>query len=80
MMMPGPGGPGAPPAGSSGTASASAAGGTTDPAQKSLWYLGDDGKLAVLRVSVGVSDGTNTELIEADGLAGRKIILKAKVE
>jgi HlyD family secretion protein len=46
---------------------------------KYLWYVDADGRLAALRVTVGASDGTNTEISSAEDLAGRKIILKIKV-
>jgi HlyD family secretion protein len=59
--------------------------GTTDQQavvqnQKPLWYVGTDGALGVYMVTVGSSDGTNTELVGADNLLGKKVIQKIKVE
>ena len=56
------------------------AGGPTAQARKTLWYLDGQGKPAVLLVAVGSSDGTSTELLEAEGLEGKTVILKVKAE
>lgn len=80
-----PGGPGGPPGAfggpgrtnSGGVASAAGAAGTA--ARKTLWYLDDAGKLAVALVQVGASDESMTELVGADALEGRKIIVKLQV-
>jgi HlyD family secretion protein len=48
--------------------------------RKTLWYLDDGGKLAVALVSVGASDGRNSEISGAEKLAGRQLILKLKAE
>ncbi len=48
--------------------------------RKTLWYINEQGSPAVLSVATGASDATNTELLEADGLEGRQIIVKVKVE
>jgi HlyD family secretion protein len=48
--------------------------------RKPLWYLDDSGKLAAVMVEIGVSDTTKTEVIGAEPLEGKKIILKAKAE
>ncbi len=45
-------------------------------AQKALWYLDAQGKLAVRMVAVGSSDGTNTEISGADDLEGLKVIVR----
>ena len=52
----------------------------TAAVKKTLWYLDDAGKLAVIRVEAGMSDGLTTELVGADELEGKKVILKIKVE
>jgi HlyD family secretion protein len=56
----------------------------TPPAEtinrKTVWYIDENGKLAVVMVQVGISDMTKTEVIGADALIGKKIILKVKVE
>jgi HlyD family secretion protein len=77
MMMPGP-----PPraSGASTTEGGTAAGAAAQKGRKSLWYVGDDGKLGVVMVKVGTSNGTSTELVGADELVGRKFILRAKAE
>jgi HlyD family secretion protein len=75
MMMPAP-----PRRSPSASGSTEPATGTTAQARKPLWYVGDNGTIGVYMVSVGVSDGTNTELVGADSLEGKKIILKIKVE
>ncbi|HEY9594119.1 MAG TPA: efflux RND transporter periplasmic adaptor subunit [Spirochaetia bacterium] len=49
-------------------------------AKKPLWYVGSDGKLGVYMVQTGTSDGTNTEIVGADALIGKQVILKVKVE
>jgi HlyD family secretion protein len=57
-----------------------------DEAPKQLWYLDKDGKPAALFVRTGISDGTNTEILEIlpsgeeDGEAfeGREIILRER--
>ena len=49
-------------------------------AKKPLWYLDDSGKLAVILVEPGLSDGLSTELVGAEGLEGKKVILKIKAE
>jgi HlyD family secretion protein len=85
----GPGGPGG--FGRSGTSSKNGArsavgngvGGTgLQPAKaetKNVWYLDDRGALAVMKVTVGVSDGTNTEIVPSGELEGMKVIVKEKV-
>ena len=80
----GPGGPG----GSSGASGSqkkttksdsSTASGATVEVTKNLWYLDDSGKLAVLAVKTGVSDGSNTVISSDQNLEGKKIIEKEKV-
>jgi len=47
---------------------------------RNLWYLGDDGKLEVMRVRTGISSGSFTEIrSREDGLEGRQVILKEKI-
>jgi HlyD family secretion protein len=54
--------------------------GDSTTVRKPLWYLDDSGKLAAVMVGVGVSDSLKTEVIGADALEGKKIILKVKAE
>jgi HlyD family secretion protein len=49
-------------------------------ARKPLWFIDEKGQLAAVMVQPGISDATKTEIIGADALAGKKIILKVKVE
>ena len=87
------GGPGGPPGGFGGpgrssSKSSSAQGQDANGAQaggsaavkKPLWYLDDSGKLAAVMVEVGMSDSSKTEVIGAESLEGKKIILKVKAE
>ena len=46
---------------------------------KNVWYLDERGSLTVMKVSVGVTDGTNTEVVPSGELEGKKIIVKEKV-
>jgi HlyD family secretion protein len=62
-------------AGSQGSSAAAQA-----AAKKPLWYLDATGNLAVTLVEPGLSDGLNTELVGADSLEGKKMIVKVKVE
>ncbi len=80
--MPGFGGPPGPP-GQRRTAGAAQGSKTAVPTaavKKTLWYLDDSGKLAVTVVEAGMSDGLTTELVGADELDGKKVILRIKVE
>ena len=46
---------------------------------RNLWYIGSDGKLGVMRVPTGITDGTSTEVRSQENLEGRQIILREKV-
>jgi HlyD family secretion protein len=48
--------------------------------RKYLWYLDSQSKLSVRAVNVGISDGTHTEILNADDLVGQSIIVKEKAE
>lgn len=52
---------------------------TSSVVRKPLWYIDDTGKLAAVMVQVGISDTTKTEIIGADSLEGKEVILKVKV-
>jgi len=85
--LPGAGGFGGPPggrqqgqAGQSGQSGTAAQGAPATVAKKPLWYLDESGKLAVTLVEPGLSDGLTTELVGADALEGKKVILKIKAE
>lgn len=48
------------------------------PIIKNIWYVNDKGELNVIPVTIGVSDGTNTEIMSDRKIEGMKIILKEK--
>ncbi|MBU1081808.1 MAG: hypothetical protein KKB59_15095, partial [Spirochaetes bacterium] len=58
---------------------AAAAGGAAVKAKKTLWYLDDEGRLAVVLVETGASDDAKTELVGADELEGVQVIVKLLV-
>jgi HlyD family secretion protein len=53
---------------------ARAASGGARPAIATLYYLGQDGKVATTMVRTGISDGTNTQITGKDVQAGMKVI------
>jgi HlyD family secretion protein len=46
---------------------------------RNLWYVGDDGKLEVMRVRIGISSGSFTEIRSREDIEGRQVILKEKI-
>jgi len=46
---------------------------------RNLWYMNGDGKLDVMRVQTGISDGSNTQIITEDELEGSQVILREKI-
>jgi len=46
---------------------------------RNLWFVGGEGKLDVVQVRVGISDGSSTEIIVPDDFEGRQIILREKI-
>jgi len=46
---------------------------------RNLWFVGGDGKLDVVQVRTGISDGSSTEIIVPDDFEGRQIILREKI-
>jgi HlyD family secretion protein len=66
--------------GQSGGAGSQGSSAAAQVAKKPLWYLDAAGNLAVTLVEPGLSDGLNTELVGADSLEGKKVIVKIKVE
>lgn len=71
--------------GSSSGSSAGTAGSGNDGASsaatelKNVWYVDETGALKVMKVTAGVTDGTNTEVTSSGELEGMKIIVKEKV-
>ncbi len=55
------------------------AAGATAGTAKTLWYLDQSGQYQALLVRAGVSDGSKTQLLDADELEGFQVILKEKV-
>ena len=50
------------------------------PVRKVLWTQTEAGTWTALSVRVGVSDSLNTELVDADGLEGRSVVVKVKTQ
>jgi len=46
---------------------------------RNLWFFNGEGKLGVIQVRTGISDGTSTEIIVPDDFEGRQIILREKI-
>jgi len=48
---------------------------------RNLWYINTEGKLEVMRVRTGISDGSSTEIIAAEDeeLEGKQVILREKI-
>jgi HlyD family secretion protein len=46
---------------------------------RNLWYVGDDGKLEVMRVRTGISSGSFTEIRGGEDIEDRQVILKEKI-
>jgi len=80
-MMGGPGPGGRPPGQGAQGQQAGRQGNRRDQVvMRNLWYIGDDGKLEVMRVRTGISSGSFTEIRSRDeDLEGRQVILKEKI-
>ncbi len=83
MPPPGGGGPGGPGgSGSGGRTAGGAAGaraaGSAAEARKTLWFLESDGSVSLKMVTVGSSDGTNTEILNAEDLVGKQVITRTR--
>jgi len=46
---------------------------------RNLWFINSEGKLEVMQVRTGISDGSSTEIIVPDDFEGRQIILREKI-
>jgi len=46
---------------------------------RNLWFINTDGKLDVIRVQAGISNGSSTEIMSAENLEGRQFILREKI-
>ena len=51
----------------------------TPVVMRNLWFIGDDGKLNVIRVQAGISNGSFTEIRSAESLEGKQVILREKI-
>ena len=78
MMM---GGSGGRPGGAAGQRQGSGQGRNSGPAivMRSLWFMGDDGKLEVMRVRTGISSGSFTEIHAETGLEGKQVVLRERI-
>jgi hypothetical protein len=54
-------------------------GGSGDEAAR-LWFLDDDGRLAVAHIKTGATDGRSTEIVRGEGIQEGMQIIKAIVE
>jgi len=71
------GGSSMPGASATGSRTQASAGATV--VKKALWYLDESGSLAARLVEIGASDESRTEIIGAEDLEGRDVILKVQV-
>ena len=46
---------------------------------RNLWYLNAEGKLEVMRVEAGISNGSSTEIRPPENLEGKQVILREKI-
>ena len=46
---------------------------------RNIWFVNSDGKLDVMQVRTGISDGSSTEIFVPDDFEGRQIILREKI-
>jgi HlyD family secretion protein len=46
---------------------------------RNLWYIGEDGKLAVMRVRAGISSGSFTEIRSRENIEEKQVILREKI-
>jgi HlyD family secretion protein len=46
---------------------------------RNLWYMSDDGKLEVMRVQTGITNGTLTEIYTTEDLEGKQVILRERI-
>ena len=46
---------------------------------RNLWYLGGDGRLDVMRVQIGITNGSFTEILAIEDIEGRQVILRERI-
>ena len=72
-----PPGAGGPPGGGFGAQGSSSRQAAVVENRKTLWLLETDGSLSMRTVAAGSSDGSNTELLNADDILGRDVVVRA---
>lgn len=72
-----PPGAGGPPGGGFGAQGSSSRQAAAVENRKTLWLLEADGSLSMRTVAAGSSDGSNTELLNADDILGRDVVVRA---
>jgi len=55
--------------------------GRNEPAviMRTLWYINEDGRLGVMQVRTGISDGSSTEVFLTEEFDGRQVILRERI-
>jgi len=82
MMGGGPRGPGGPGAARQVSGTGQGQGGqprTPTVVTRNLWYINGDGKLEVMQVQAGISNGSFTEILMPQDIEGRQVILREKI-
>jgi len=46
---------------------------------RNLWFINDDGRLEVIQVRTGISDGSSTEIFLSEEFEGRQVILRERI-
>ncbi|MCL2244150.1 MAG: efflux RND transporter periplasmic adaptor subunit [Treponema sp.] len=52
---------------------------TAAAVMRNIWYIGQDGKLDVMQVQTGISDGTNTEILTLENIEGIQVIVRERI-
>ncbi|MCL2179567.1 MAG: hypothetical protein FWB83_00420, partial [Treponema sp.] len=46
---------------------------------RNLWFMNDSGRLDVMQVRTGISDGSSTQIFADDNFEGREVILRERL-
>ena len=46
---------------------------------RNIWYFSDDGKLEVMQVQAGISNGSSTEIHARENIEGKQVILRERI-
>jgi hypothetical protein len=46
---------------------------------RNLWFINADGKLDVMQIRTGISDGSSTEIYLDDDFEGMQVILRERI-